>query len=47
MFNFVHAASADLTAIQHLVNNLFELYPAEDGLKPNITRTYNEFMRFP
>ena len=37
----------DVTHVQQLVNNLFKVYPAEDGLKPNIVRTYNEFMRFP
>jgi hypothetical protein len=37
----------DVANIQRLVDELFRVYPPEDGLKPNISRTYNEFMRFP
>jgi len=37
----------DVPYIQRLVDDLFKSYPAEDGLRPNISRTYSEFMRFP
>ncbi len=44
---FRSSSLSDLLDVQKLVDNLFEAYPPEDGFKPNIGRTYNEFMRFP
>jgi len=37
----------DIEDIQVLVNDLFKTYPAEDGVGPNIRRTFAEFSRFP
>lgn len=44
---FRSCESTDLSHIQKLVNDLFDLYPAEEGFRPDIKRTYTEFMRFP
>jgi hypothetical protein len=44
---FRSCLKSDLVDIQLLVDNLFLTYPPEDGFRPNIGRTYNEFMRFP
>ena len=37
---------ADIVKVQEFVDELFNLYPP-DGARPNITRTYEEFARFP
>ncbi len=44
---FRSCVSSDVADVQRLVDNLYESYPAENGFRPNITRTYNEFSRFP
>ncbi len=37
----------DIENIQLLVDELFETYPAEEGLKPCLRKTFAEFSRFP
>ena len=44
---FRSCQSRDVADVQRLVDNLFEAYPPEDGFRPNISRTCNEFSRFP
>jgi len=44
---FRSCLSKDVADVQKLVDDLFNAYPAEEGLKPKIARTFNEFMRFP
>ncbi len=44
---FRSCALSDITDVQRLVDDLFDTYPPEDGFRPNIGRTHNEFMRFP
>ena len=45
--HFRPCLSSDIDTVQQFVNDLFKSYPPEEGLSPNIARTFSEFARCP